>query len=105
MGIRWNRLVEAVLTSAHNLCLEQKYEKYQNFLSENFHLLVVKFSIYLNRHVFVMRLKPVILARNLTINSDSAPNYKHIKLGIPAGSVYLDMRKLTAGYVHNSLSD
>ena len=24
------------------------------FLSENFHFLVVKFSIYLNRHVFVM---------------------------------------------------
>ena len=22
--------------NAHNLCFEQKYEKYQNFLSENF---------------------------------------------------------------------
>ena len=33
---------------------EQKYEKYENFLSENFHFLVVKFSVYLNRHVFVM---------------------------------------------------
>ena len=40
--------------STHNLCFEQKYEKYQNFLSDNFHFLVVKFSIYLNRHVFVM---------------------------------------------------
>ena len=48
-------LLKAVLTSTHNLCFEQKYEKYQNFLSENFHFLVVKFSIYLNRHVFVMR--------------------------------------------------
>ena len=38
----------------HNLCFEQKYEKYHNFLSENFHFLVVKFSVYLNRHVFVM---------------------------------------------------
>ena len=36
---------------------EQKYEKYQNFLSENFHFLVVKFSVYLNRHVFVMTFK------------------------------------------------
>ena len=44
----------AVLTSTHSLCFEQKYEKYQNFLSENFHFLVVKFSEYLNRHVFVM---------------------------------------------------
>ena len=32
----------------------QKYEKYQNFLSENFQFLEVKFSIYLNRRVFVM---------------------------------------------------
>ena len=46
--------IEAVLTSIHNLCFEQKLEKYQNFLSENFHFLVVKFSVYLNRHVFVM---------------------------------------------------
>ena len=43
--------------SAHNLCFEQKYEKFQNFLSENFHFLMVKFSIYLNRRVFVMFLR------------------------------------------------
>ena len=47
---------EAVLTSTHNLCFEQKHEKYQIVLSENFHFLVVKFSVYLNRHVFVMLL-------------------------------------------------
>ena len=35
--------------STHNLCFEQKYEEYENFLSENFHFLVVKFSVYLNR--------------------------------------------------------
>ena len=29
-------------------------KKYQNFLSKNFQFLVVKFSIYLNRRVFVM---------------------------------------------------
>ena len=40
--------------SAHNLCFEQKYEKYQNFLSEKLSFLVVKCSVYLNRHVFVM---------------------------------------------------
>ena len=44
-----------VLTSTHNLCFEQEYEKYQNDLSENFQFLVVKFSIYLIRRVFVMR--------------------------------------------------
>ena len=54
MGTCYNRLDEAVLTSTHNLCFEQKYEKYQNFLSENFRFLVVKFSVYLNRRVFVM---------------------------------------------------
>ena len=33
---------------------QQKYENYQSFLSENFQFWEVKFSIYLNRHVFVM---------------------------------------------------
>ena len=39
----------------HNLCFEQKYEKNVSFfLSENFQFLEVKFSIFLNRRVFVM---------------------------------------------------
>ena len=62
---RWGGSNE-YLTSTHNLCFEQKYEKYQGFffvflfcfvlvfLSENFQFLVVKFSVYLNRRVFVM---------------------------------------------------
>ena len=54
---------EAVLTSTHNLCFEQKCEKYQNFLSENFQIFwkwhsldfsLTFFSIYLNRRIFVM---------------------------------------------------
>ena len=40
--------------STHNLCFEQKYEKYQSFLSENFQFLEEKFPIYLNRLVFVI---------------------------------------------------
>ena len=36
--------------------LSRNVKKYQSFLSEKFHFLVVKFSIYLNRHVFVMYL-------------------------------------------------
>ena len=57
MGTRLNRLIDAVLTSNHNLCFEQKYEKYQIFLSENFDSLVVKFSVYLNRQVSAMSVK------------------------------------------------
>ena len=38
----------------HNLCFVQKYEKYLSFLSENFQFLEIKFSIHLNRRVFVM---------------------------------------------------
>ena len=53
MGTHENRLAEAVLTSTHNLCFEQKYEKYQ-FSFENFQFLEVQFSLYLNRRVFVM---------------------------------------------------
>ena len=41
--------------SSYNLCFEQKYEKYQSFLPENFRFLEVKYSIYLNRCVFVMK--------------------------------------------------
>ena len=40
--------------STYNLCFEQKYEKISEFLPENFQILVVKFSIYLNRRVFAM---------------------------------------------------
>ena len=49
MGTRKNRVGEAVLTSNHNLCFEQKYEKYHIFLSEKFPFLVAKSSICLNR--------------------------------------------------------
>ena len=37
---------EAVLTSTHNLCFEQKYKNIRVFLSENLQFLVVKFSLY-----------------------------------------------------------
>ena len=47
-------LGEVVLTNTSNLCFEQKYEKYQTFLSKNFQFLVVKVSVYLNRLVFVI---------------------------------------------------
>ena len=40
--------------STYNPCFELEYEKYQSLLSENFQFLVVKFSFYLNRRVFVM---------------------------------------------------
>ena len=43
--------------STHNLCFEQKYEKYQNFLSIYCRFLAVTFSVYLNRPVFVMNRK------------------------------------------------
>ena len=46
---------KAVLTSTQNLCFVQKYEKISEFLSpKHFQFLVVKFSVYLNRLVFVM---------------------------------------------------
>ena len=55
MGTRYNRLDEAVLTNTHNLFLSRKKKKkISEFLSENFQFLVVKFSAYLNRRVFIM---------------------------------------------------
>ena len=53
----WVLVTEAVLTSTHNLCVEQKYENYQSFFLSDyffFSFLEVKFSIYLNRRVFIM---------------------------------------------------
>ena len=41
--------------STHNLCFEQKYENII-FSPENFHFLVGKPSVYLNRRIFVMLL-------------------------------------------------
>ena len=53
MGVRKNRLAEAVLTSTHNLYFNRNMKNI-SFLSENFQFWVVKFSIYFNRRVFVM---------------------------------------------------
>ena len=39
----------------HNLYFEQKYEKYRRFYLKSFGFLKVKSSIYLNRHVSVMK--------------------------------------------------
>ena len=58
--------VEVVQTSTHNLCFEQKYEKHQIFLSENFPFLVVNFSIYLIRRVFVMYRTWIIVTAEIT---------------------------------------
>ena len=54
MGTRYNRLAEAVLTSTHNLCFEQKYEKYQNFYLKMFMFGGEIFNIFEYRRVFVM---------------------------------------------------
>ena len=43
----------AVLTSTHNLCVDQKCVKYHSFLSENFQFLEVIIYIF-NRCVFLM---------------------------------------------------
>ena len=54
MGTRKNRPVEAVLTSTIIYVLSRNVKSIRIFLSENFQFLEVKFSIYLNRRVFVM---------------------------------------------------
>ena len=72
------------------------------FLSESFLFLEVKFSIYLNRRVFVMRqttyrLKLVLLARSLILNSDAAPNYKYVfylQSGPPCHLLYITVKHI-----------
>ena len=46
-------------------------KKYQSFLTEKFQFLEVKFSIYLNRNVFVMM---VLLKHNNTCNNNNNNN-------------------------------
>ena len=46
--------ISIVGTSTHYVWLNRNIKKKSEFLSENFQVLVVQFSVYLNRHVFVM---------------------------------------------------
>ena len=55
-GYSLNRLGNAVLTSTHNLCFEQKCKKYPNFYLKIVIFLVVNFSVYFKRLVLVMQL-------------------------------------------------
>ena len=55
MGTRQNRLGDAVLTSTHKLCFEQKFEKYRDFFLKIFIFLLLKYSIlvkYSNFSIF-----------------------------------------------------
>ena len=64
-----HRLWVLVLTSTHNLCFEQKDEKYRYFFYlKKIQFLVVKFSVYLNRHVFIMtKFSLYVFHRSLTV--------------------------------------
>ena len=52
MGTRKHRLTEAVLTSTHNICFEQKYENSQNIATENCHFCSREKSLYIARACF-----------------------------------------------------
>ena len=62
--------------SSHNICFWQKYEKYQNFYLKTFSFLVVKFSIYLNRHVFIMS----VIVKNTLSNWSVAVDFHFVVL-------------------------
>ena len=61
-------------------------KKYQSFLSENFQFLEVKFSIYLNRLVFVMTCpfysQALTCHVNCLIRRQFAPTYQSLFSGI-----------------------
>ena len=59
---------EAVLTSTTIYVLSRNMKKYQNFYLKIF-ILVVKFSIYLNRHVFVM-IKIILLRKDKKLDTN-----------------------------------
>ena len=71
MGARQNRLIEAVLTSTHNICFEQKYENTQNDSTEIIIFEAVKNRCILHGRVLVMVsiFSEVILLENDVIYS------------------------------------
>ena len=54
---------------------------YLNFSSENFHFLVVKFSMYLNKRVFVMWIFDEVRFLSLQFIYRIRPNYRTVRLG------------------------
>ena len=62
-------LVNTNCSCSHDICFQQKYEKYQSFLYKNFQFLVVKFSIYLNRHVLLVPRKILVKKKQLYYKS------------------------------------
>ena len=63
MGTHYNHLDEAILTSTHNPCFEQKYEKkISEFLSKNYQFFGGRI---LNRRVFVMERKESIRKKSI----------------------------------------
>ena len=72
---------KGVLTSTHNLYFEQKFENYQNILSEHFPFLVVTFSLCLNRHVFLNYFAHAFGAQSVAIRKISTrSNEIHARL-------------------------
>ena len=58
-----------VLTCTHNLCFEQKYEKYRNFSTENFHFLQLKKTLYIAWASF-RNVHRVILKKKVQVGKD-----------------------------------
>ena len=63
---------------------EQNCENYQNFLFEKFYFMVVKFSVYLNRHVFIMIITNFVVASSVLVYKEGRLHCKlrqeHIQL-------------------------
>ena len=76
--------IASVLTSTNNLCFEQKYEQCQNFYLKTFSFLEVKFSIYLNWRVFVM--KEIYYGRK-SVSSRAIPAYTQRRINIVTTSL------------------
>ena len=67
---------EPFLTSTHNLSFEQNMKNIRIVLSEHFPFLAVKFSIYLNRRVFVMNKASYSHEPNPSSTRDTNPGSK-----------------------------
>ena len=96
---------EAVLTSTHNLRFWAETRKISDFfLSEHFQFLVVKFSIYLNRRVFVMDDTVSILSilTDWPVSQQENMSFKNkTESKIPVGKIETIMKTRLFKYIEN----
>ena len=87
--------------STHNLCFEQNYEKYQNFLSENFQILEMIFFYIFERACFhnVISWQTRVMIHGLMVLYTDVKFCENISNGIKVMEWTCNYEALTDGWM------